>query len=61
MHRVAKMMIASDGRRSAVLLDGVMIGVGVDGIRYIHGTLVCNICANNMQMLYRTAEGGDDE
>lgn len=33
MHRVAKMMIASDGRRSAVLLDGVMIGVGVDGIR----------------------------
>lgn len=33
----------------------------VNGIRYIHGTLVCNICANNMQMLYRTAEGGDDE
>lgn len=33
----------------------------VNGIRYIHGTQVCNICANNMQMLYRTAEGGDDE
>lgn len=33
----------------------------VNGIRYIRGTLVCNICANNMQMLYRTAEGGDDE
>lgn len=33
----------------------------VNGIRYIHGTPVCNICANNMQMLYRTAEGGDDE
>lgn len=33
----------------------------VNGIRYIHGTLVCNICANNMQMLYRTAEGSDDE
>lgn len=30
-------------------------------IRYIHSTPVCNICANNMQMLYRTAEGGDDE
>lgn len=33
----------------------------VNGIRYIHSTPVCNICANNMQMLYRTAEGGDDE
>lgn len=33
----------------------------VNDIRYIHGTPVCNICANNMQMLYRTAEGGDDE
>lgn len=33
MYQAAKMMIASDGRRSAVLLDGVMIGVGVDGIR----------------------------
>lgn len=33
----------------------------VNGIRYIHGMLVCNICANNMKMLYRTAEGGDDE
>ena len=28
-----KLMIASNGRQSAVLLDGVMIGVGVDGIR----------------------------
>lgn len=33
MYQAAKMMIASDGRRSAVLLDGVMIGVGVGGIR----------------------------
>lgn len=33
----------------------------VNDIRYIHSTPVCNICANNMQMLYRTAEGGDDE
>ena len=33
----------------------------VNDIRYIHGTPVCNISANNMQMLYRTAEGGDDE
>ena len=33
----------------------------VNGIRYIHSTPVCNICVNNMQMLYRTAEGGDDE
>lgn len=33
----------------------------VNDIRYIHGTRVCNICANNMQMLYRTAEGGGDE
>ena len=33
MYQAAKMMIGSNGRRSAVLLDGVMIGVGVDGIR----------------------------
>lgn len=33
MSKTAKMMIASNGRQSAVLLDGVMIGVGVDGIR----------------------------
>lgn len=33
MHQAAKMMIASNGRQSAVLLDGVMIGVGIDGIR----------------------------
>lgn len=33
MYQAAKMMIASNGRRSAVLLDGVMIGVGVDDIR----------------------------
>lgn len=33
MYQTAKMMIASNGRRSAVLLDGVMIGAGVDGIR----------------------------
>lgn len=32
MYQAAKMMIASNGRQSAVLLDGVMIGVGVDGI-----------------------------
>jgi len=31
----------------------------VNDIRYIHSTPVCNICANNMQMLYRTAEVGD--
>ena len=30
MNKTAKMMIASNGRQSAVLLDGVMIGVGVD-------------------------------
>ncbi len=29
----SKLMVASNGRQSAVLLDGVMIGVGVDGIR----------------------------
>lgn len=28
----AKLMIASNGRKSAVLIDGVMIGAGVDGI-----------------------------
>lgn len=33
MYQATKMMIASNGRQSAVLLDGVMIGVGVDGIR----------------------------
>lgn len=33
----------------------------VNGIRYIHGTPVCGACAYNMQMLYRTAEGSDDE
>lgn len=33
MSKTAKMMIASNGRQSAVLLDGVMIGVGVDGVR----------------------------
>lgn len=33
----------------------------VNGIRYIHGTPVRGACAYNMQMLYRTAEGGDDE
>ena len=33
----------------------------VNDIRYIHGTPVCDICANNMQMLYRTAEGSDGE
>ena len=33
MYQAAKMMIASNGRQSAVLLDGVMIGVGVRGIR----------------------------
>lgn len=29
----SKLMVASNGRQSAVLLDGVMIGVGVGGIR----------------------------
>ena len=33
MYKAAKMMIASNGRQSAVLRGGVMIGVGVDGIR----------------------------
>ena len=33
MNQAAKMMIASNGRQSAVLLDGAMIGAGVDGIR----------------------------
>lgn len=33
MCQATKMMIASNGRQSAVLLDGVMIGAGVDGIR----------------------------
>ena len=33
MYQAAKMMIASNGRQSAVLLDGVMIGAGVDGVR----------------------------
>lgn len=29
----------------------------VDGVRHIHDVPMCAICANNMQMLYRTAEG----
>lgn len=33
MYQAAKMMIASNGRQSAVLLDGVMIGAGADGVR----------------------------
>lgn len=33
MNQTAKVMIASNGKQSAVLLDGVMIGAGVDGIR----------------------------
>lgn len=33
----------------------------VNDIRYIHSTPVCGACAYNMQMLYRTAEGSDDE
>lgn len=33
MYQATKMMIASNGRQSAVLLDGIMIGVGVNGIR----------------------------
>lgn len=33
----------------------------VNDIRYIHSTPVCVTCAYNMQMLYRTAEGSDDE
>lgn len=33
MYQAAKMMIASNGRQSALLLDGIMIGAGVDGIR----------------------------
>lgn len=33
----------------------------VNDIRYIHGTPVCCACAYNMQVMYRTAEGGEDE
>lgn len=33
MYQAAKMMIASNGRQSTVLLDGIMIGVGVGGVR----------------------------
>ena len=33
----------------------------VDGVRHIHDVPMCAICANNMQMLYRTAEGSDGE
>lgn len=33
----------------------------MNDIRYIHSTPVCGSCAYNMQMLYRTAEGSDDE
>ena len=29
----------------------------VDGVRHIHDVPMCAICANNMQMLYRTAAG----
>ena len=39
MNKTAKMMIASNGRQSAVLLDGVMIGVGVDGVRLEGGRI----------------------
>lgn len=28
----------------------------VDGVRHIHDVPMCAICANNMQMLYRTGE-----
>ena len=40
---------------------GCVLCGSVNGIRYIHGTPVCGACAYNMQMLYRTAEGSDDE
>jgi transcriptional pleiotropic regulator of transition state genes len=33
----------------------------VDGVRYIHDVPMCAICANNMQMLYRTAAGRGSE
>ena len=33
----------------------------VNDIRYIHGTPVCNICAHNMQVMYRAAEESEDE
>lgn len=33
----------------------------VDDVRYIHGTPVCGACAYNMQVMYRTEEGGDCE
>lgn len=33
----------------------------VDGVRHIHDVPMCAICANNMQMLYRTAAGRDSE
>ena len=33
----------------------------VDGVRHIHDVPMCAICANNMQMLYRTAEGRDSK
>lgn len=33
----------------------------VDGVRHIHDVPMCAICANNMQMLYRTAAGRDSK
>lgn len=42
-------------------VPGCVFCGSVDGVRHIHDVPMCAICANNMQMLYRTAEGSDDE
>ena len=72
MYQAAKMMIASNGRQSAVLLDGVMIGVGVDGVRLdvkegvsklsITGIDVARFCAGTEEDFERFCTGlsGDE-
>lgn len=72
MYQATKMMIASNGRQSAVLLDGVMIGVGVGGIRLdvkegvaelsITGIDVARFCAGSEEDFERFCAGssGDD-
>lgn len=54
MYQAAKMMIASNGRQSAVLLDGVMIGAGVDGVRLDvkEGAAVLSITGINVERFH---------
>lgn len=62
MYQAAKMMIASNGRQSAVLLDGVMIGVGVGGIRLDVETGVSKLSITGIDVeRFRTGNEADFE